>query len=245
MSITENTRGARKIVKSRSLSYHQVSAAITPAEYGGLQKAYDHLNAELFANALPDCFIKRKANSLGYFSPDRFSGRVGTFGKHELALNPDRFVSQTDEQCQTLAHEMTHAWQQHCGTPSARGYHNKEWAAKMKEIGLQPTSTGMVGGKETGQRMGDYIIPGGQFARAFAKLAATGWKMNLQSAHRDGKAAPLNSKQKFSCPGCGQNAWGKPDLAIDCRLCGIPMLDATVRSYDSASAAHAPGGGRA
>jgi hypothetical protein len=103
----------------------------------------------------------------------------------------------------------------------------------MKENGLQPSSTGMVGGKETGQKVSDYIIPDGRFARAFAKLASTGWKLNLQSAAHSGKPASPNSKQKFTCPGCGQNAWGKPDLAIDCRLCGLPMQDASLRGGKS------------
>jgi hypothetical protein len=200
--------------------------AITPVEYGGLQKAFDHFNVVLFERALPDVFItyQRKANSAGYFSADRFSGRVGKWGKHELALNPDGFINQTDEQVtQTLVHEMVHVWQHAFGKPSGRGYHNKEWAAKMKAIGLQPSSTGMVGGKETGQRMSDCIIPDGAFEQAFARLAATGWKLNLQSAHRPGKKGGTNnSKTKFSCA-CGQNAWGKPDLAIICEPCGIPM----------------------
>jgi hypothetical protein len=75
----------------KSQSYHLQNDAITPHEYGGLQAAYDHFNKELFGNALPDVFItyQRHANSAGYFSPDRFSGRVGQFDKHELALNPD------------------------------------------------------------------------------------------------------------------------------------------------------------
>ena len=94
----------------------------------------------------------------------------------------------------------------------------------MKAIGLQPSNTGMVGGKETGQQMSHYIIPGGPFAKAFAKLAATGWKLNLQSAHRPGAKGGTNSKTKFTCPACGQNAWGKPDLAIICKPCGADML---------------------
>jgi predicted SprT family Zn-dependent metalloprotease len=211
------------------LSYDQPPSAITAVEYGGLQKAYDHFNTELFTGAIPDSFItyQRKANSAGSFSPNRFASRIGGSGKPELSLNPDGFIGQTDEQiCQTLVHEMTHHWQHYCGRPPARSYHNKEWAAKMKEIGLQPSSTGMVGGKETGQHMSDYIIPGGRFTRAFAKLAATGWKLNLQSAAQGGKVAGPNSKQKFTCPGCGQNAWGKPDLAIDCRPCRRPMVEA-------------------
>jgi len=230
-----NPTGIKALSCSRS--YDQVPSAITPVEYGGLQKAYDHFNAELFAGALPDCFktYQRKANSAGYFAPDRFSSRVGDFDRHELALNPDGFVGLTDEQiCQTLVHEMAHAWQEHFGASAARGYHNKEWAAKMKECGLQPSSTGMIGGEETGQHMSDYIIPSGQFARAFAELAATGWKLNLQSAHHERRAVLPNSKQKFACPGCGQNAWGKPDLAIDCRLRGLSMLapGRSVISYD-------------
>ena len=207
-------------------------AAITPVEYSGLQEAFDRFNSALFDGALPDVFItyQRKAHSAGYFSPDRFSARVGEFGKHELALNPDGFIGQTDEQvCQTLAHEQTHVWQHVFGTPSARGCHNREWAAKMKSIGLQPSSTGMVGGKETGQHMSDYIIPGGPFTKAYAELAAIGWKLNLQSAHRAGPPKVADSKTKFTCAGCGQNAWGKPDLAIVCEPCGLKMLAANLQ----------------
>src|SRR5262245_57993587 len=155
----------------RSRSYERKTdkpIAITPVEYSGLQEAYDHFNGALFAGELPDVFItyQRKANSHGYFAPDRFTARIGQFGKHELALNPDAFIGESEEQvCHTLVHEMTHVWQHVAGKPSARGYHNAEWAAKMKAIGLQPSSTGMVGGKETGQRMLDYVIPEGPFTK--------------------------------------------------------------------------------
>ena len=209
--------------------------SITQVEYNGVQEAFDHFNATLFDGTLPDVFItyQRKAHSAGYFAANRFSGRIGKFGKHELALNPDGFIGQTDAQiCQTLVHEMTHVWQHAFGEPSARGYHNKEWAAKMKQIGLQPSSSGMVGGKETGQRMSDYVIPDGPFAQAYAKLAATGWKLILESAHRPGdRPKGPESKTKFTCRDCGQNAWGKPDLAIVCELCRVKMLSA--RSYDA------------
>jgi predicted SprT family Zn-dependent metalloprotease len=216
--------------------------AITPIEYGSLQDAFDHFNRELFAGELPDLLIdyQRRARTGGYFSPERFSARGGDFRKHELALNPDAFVGKSDEFiCSTLVHEMTHEWQQEFGTPPKRAYHNKEWAAKMKSIGLQPAANGMVGDKETGQAMSHYIIPDGAFTKVFAALAATGWKLNLQSAHRPGKHKGPNSKTKFTCTSCGQNAWGKPDLDIMCRPCGLPMLDAAaagdLRSYDQAA----------
>jgi hypothetical protein len=205
----------------------QKDGAITPIEYSGLQGAYDGFNAALFEGALPDVFItyQRKAHSFGYFAADRFSGRVDKFGRHELALNPDGFISRSDKEiCSTLVHEMVHVWQQVEGTPSAGSYHNREWAAKMKSIGLQPSSTGMVGGKETGQRMSHYVIESGAFDLSYERLAATGWKLNLQSAHRPGPKGGVNSKTKFTCPTCGQNVWGKPGTAVLCMDCCLEKL---------------------
>ena len=62
--------------------------------------------------------------------------------------------------------------------PSGR-YHDRQWAGKMKDIGLQP---GEPGGKETGQSVSHYIIAGGAYAKAFAKLAATGFQLHSESA---------------------------------------------------------------
>src|SRR5262249_12572316 len=146
--------------------------------------------------------------------------------RHELSLNPDHFVGRSDaEIASTLVHEMVHCWQRQYGKPGSYGYHNKEWAAMMKLVGLQPSNTGGVGGKETGQQMSHYVIPNGVFTKAFAMLAATGWKLNLESAHRDGpEGGRKSSKTKFSCSSCGQNAWGKPDLAVTCTPCRIEMV---------------------
>jgi predicted SprT family Zn-dependent metalloprotease len=208
--------------------------AITPIEYNSLQVAYDFLNAELFAAGLPDVFIvlQRRAHSAGYFAPDRFSGRGIKLDRHELALNPDAFIGRSDKDIvSTLAHEQCHVWQKTFGNYSARGYHNKQWAAKMKSVGLQPSSTGMVGGRETGQHMSHYIIPGDVFEKAYKKLSATGWKLKLQSAHQRGDDRGRNSKTKFTCAKCRQNAWGKPDLAILCKPCRLEMrsTETTVR----------------
>ena len=63
----------------------------------------------------------------------------------------------------------------------------------IKMIGRQPSSTGAVGGKETAHRVTHYIIPDGPFTKAFAEPAATGWKLNLQSAHRPERAAALTT----------------------------------------------------
>jgi hypothetical protein len=214
------------MTKTTKVRPYERKEAITPIEYGGLQQAYDHFNATLFGCKLRDCFMvyQRRASSAGHFSANRYSGRTEKSDQHELSLNPDGFIGKTDLQIlQTLVHEMTHAWQRDHGQPSARGYHNAEWSEKMKSIGLYPSSTGMVGGRETGQRMSDYIIPDGPFVRSYERLAATGWRLNLQSAPYSNPTKAPKSKDKFTCKSCGQNAWGKPDLAIICKHCGIQM----------------------
>jgi hypothetical protein len=209
---------------------------ITPVEYSGLQEAYDHFNKELFSGSLPDVFItyQRRAHSLGYFANDRFAGRISKSGAHELALNPDGFVGETDRKiCSTLVHEQVHVWQHTHGKPASRGYHNRQWADAMKAVGLQPSSTGKPGGRQTGQCMSHYIIDGGEFSQSYDRLAATGWRLNLQSAHRPGPRGGVTSKTKFSCTVCGQNAWGKPDLQIGCLVCGVEMRPVRPLGHDA------------
>jgi predicted RNA-binding Zn-ribbon protein involved in translation (DUF1610 family) len=199
------------------------TAAITITEYQGFQTAYDFFNRELFGGSLPQVLVtlQRHANTRGYFSPERFAGRIDKAAVHELALNPDGFASRSDEEIlSTLVHEMCHVWQQTHGKAPRRSYHDRQWAAKMREIGLQPSSTSEPGGKETGQSVSHYSISGGPYARAYGKLAAQGFQLHWQSAPRDkqGKAKKA-SKTKFTCPECGQNAWAKPDALLLCGEC--------------------------
>src|SRR2546427_3077583 len=191
------------------------TAAITVTEYQGFQKAYDFFNRELFEGSLPQVLVtlQRHANTRGYFSPERFHGRIGKAAVHELALNPDSFTGRTDEMIlSTLAHEMAHVWQQAYGKAPRRGYHDRQWAVKMREIGLQPSSTGEPGGKETGQSVTHYIIPCGRYAKAHAKLAGQGFTLHWQSIPAAEQARGKKSrKTKFTCPECGENAWAEPD----------------------------------
>jgi hypothetical protein len=198
-------------------------AVVTLTEYQGFQEAYDFFNRELFGGSLPQVLVtlQRQANSPGYFSPERFSGRIDEAVVHELALNPDNFIGRSDELIlSTLVHEMCHVWQQTHGKPPRRNYHDRQWAAKMREIGLQPSHTGEEGGKETGQSMSHYILPDGRYAEAFAKLAAQGFQLHWQSvpASEQGRAK-RPSKVKYTCPECGQNAWAKPGALLLCGEC--------------------------
>jgi ribosomal protein S27AE len=113
---------------------------------------------------------------------------------------------------------MCHVWQETFGKAPRKGYHDRKWAAKMKEVGLQPSSTGEEGGAETGQSVSHYIIPEGHFAQAYAKLAASGFHLHWQSIPASGRAVKP-TRMKFTCPECGQNAWAKPDARLICGQC--------------------------
>jgi SprT-like family len=196
---------------------------ITQAEYRAFQDAYDFFNTELFADSLPPVLVtlQRHAKTYGYFSPDRFVGRTEKEAAHELALNPDHFGRSDELILSVLVHEMAHVWQKTHGKMPQRGYHDRQWAEKMRQIGLQPSSTNEPGGKETGPHMGHYVIEGGPFARAFAKLQATGFRLRWQSRTQDDptRKAKKASKTKFTCPECAQNAWAKPDAQLICGAC--------------------------
>ena len=197
--------------------------SITHTEYRAFQRAYDFFNAELFEGSLPPVLVtlQRKANARGYFSPDRFTGRTERGSAHELAMNPDCFTGRSDEGIlSTLVHEMVHVWQETYGNKPTRCYHDRHFAAKMIEIGLQPSNTGEPGGKQTGQKMTHYIIGEGRYARGYAKLSSKGFHLNWQSTIQ-GKLgrAKAESKSKFSCLQCGQNAWAKATAKLICGIC--------------------------
>ena len=196
---------------------------ITEGQYRAFQQAYDFFNAELFGGTLSPVLVtlQRHAKARGYFSPERFTGRIDKAAAHELAMNPDTFTGRSDEDIlSTLAHEMAHVWQQAHGKPPRRSYHDRQWAAKMKEIGLQPSTTAAPGGKETGQAVTHYILPGGPYAKAYARLKATGFQLHWQSAPQGEQAkAKKASKTKYTCPECGQNAWAKPGTLLICGDC--------------------------
>lgn len=219
----------------------------TAAAYGVLQAAYDFFNAELFNGELPPCLItfQRHRGAYGYYSPHRFS-LVGEDGvtTDEIALNPAHFAERpTVDTLSTLVHEMVHLWQQHFGKPPRRCYHDRQWAEKMKLIGLHPTSTGLPGGRETGPSMTHYIVAGGPYEAAFIKwaavvdtplfqdnafrLAAGGSGSGTAGTGTSGKGSDVEkkraSKTKFTCPNCETNAWGKPGLFIICGECSVRM----------------------
>lgn len=193
----------------------------TTSQYGNIQLAYDYFNDKLFDGKLAQCMLTLRGQNkrcMGLFHAEQWQGTKEDDKCHEIALTPCNLSRPLEDVFSTLVHEMVHLWQQDHGTPSRNGYHNKEWGAKMKDVGLYPSDTGKEGGKETGQQMTHYVIEGGPFYVAFKdmpeeiKLPWIG--VPLQEKDKKGK-----NKVKYVCT-CDDKVWGKPGLEIRCDVCG-------------------------
>ena len=207
-----------------------------------LQEAYDFFNQALFENRLPPCLIllHRKTGTHGYYWPEQFRAISDEQQKlDEIALNPTTLNRGDRLVLSTLVHEMVHLWQRHFGKPSRNGYHNRQWAKEMRRVGLMPTDTGEVGGKQTGQSVTHYIIQNGLYDVTFERWSKQArpllWTGEEETYHvsRGGrrrtiagtgkqKERPI-SKQKFSCPKCQLNAWAKPSANLLCGDCFLKM----------------------
>ncbi|MFZ5682772.1 MAG: SprT-like domain-containing protein [Pseudomonadota bacterium] len=211
-----------------SLSSNWRAVDPTTATYAHLRHAYGFLSL-LFSDPLPPCLItfQRKTGSMGYFSHKKFTSYDGVIFADEIALNPLHFALGDKETLSTLVHEMVHLWQHHFGTVSGDCYHNEQWAQKMLSIGLIPSHTGKVGGRQMGQRMSHYIDPGGRFDQAANELIAKGFVVayveQLTPEQKVLKLKKNASKTRFSCR-CGQRIWGKPGTAATCSRCKQPFV---------------------
>ena len=196
---------------------------ITTKQYKSLDDAYAYFNKKLFGNKLPDCMItlQRHAKAFGFLHPDKFADRETGAPISELALNPDKFADRSDmEILATVAHEMCHIQQIMFGDPPRRGYHDKEFAALMGNIGLQVSSTGEAGGAITGQHMHHYIIDGGKFEITAGAFLLGEKKLLVNSLPEiKEKKERKKTRIKYTCPECGVNMWGKKGANIMCGDC--------------------------
>jgi predicted SprT family Zn-dependent metalloprotease len=258
----------------------------TPSQqiYSAVEMAYAHFNKTLFGGMLPYSLIvlQRQPKMMGYVSHSRWIN-ASKETTDELAINPEYFLGfPLIEIMQTLVHEQCHIWQNHFGNPGRRGYHNKEWADKMQDVGLMPSHTGAPGGNKTGEKMNDYVILGGRFQQEFEALITSGFQLpwldrmpvkNQRSLinifDRMGNPADLakhetskflmpaggellsidesnivnegkvndlfialtvdeskrNTRIKYRCSSCGNQAWGRPSMNINCGDCNIRFLE--------------------
>lgn len=203
--------------------------------YDVLRDAFNFFNAELFNGELSDCLIilHRHRNAYGYFCADRMAEANGQIDGtknpvkakvHEIALNPQHIRSRKAiETFSTLVHEMVHQRQQEHGKPPKGAYHNKQWAAMMKDAGLYPSDTAAPGGAETGRYVSHYIVKGGVYETAFAKFVKSRDLTLFGDLPFAQKAKAKTSKHKFECPDCGQCCWGKETGKFVCGECEVDM----------------------
>ena len=224
---------------------------ITKNQFISLENIYSYYNKILFNGTLPDCIINlsRHGGAYGFFISKYWkSQRDNNITAHEISINPDHINRPEIDWHSTLVHEMCHLWQEEFGKPGRKFYHNRQWADKMEELGLMPSSTGKPGGSCIGQSMSHYIIEYGHFHLAFNDLFKTNlsagdlYDFRLLYKPTVGKnpAKPLNpdddnndtaaddegkagKRIKYTCD-CGNNVWGKAGLNITCCDCKTMFL---------------------
>jgi predicted SprT family Zn-dependent metalloprotease len=192
------------------------------------QGLWEYFNRELFGEELSGEVLlnfSRKGKVLGFFAPDRWEGRDGQGSIHEISLNPDYLKRDFKAVMGTLVHEMCHQWQHENGTAARKGFHNKEWGRKMKDVGLFPSSTGQEGGKETGDKVSHYVVEGGKFEEKYGvmreelKLPFIAVDSTIQKVKKVAK----KSKFRYACGECGLRVWAKEGVKVTCGECGVEL----------------------
>ncbi len=218
MGVTPSRRAV-----SASRASRPRSDAPTPAQFGAYSGMFDYFNQRLFGGSLPSVLLNfsRLNRAYGFFAPERWAGN-GQQRAHEISLNPQHIKTRSPEEvASTLVHEMVHLWQHEQGQPSRTGYHNREWATKMLEVGLVPSDTGQPGGKQTGQHMTHYIDPKGAFACAWSSMPGELWLPWAGIPEGERRRTPRTpSKFAYECPKGHGKVWGKPGLDLNCGVCG-------------------------
>ena len=193
---------AEKIRLAAGSSKYAKDAKPTDELYSALDRAFQHFNKELFGGALPRPVFtfQRRRGTFGFFAAARWDNEHGALAD-EIALNPQHFYDRTlEEVLSTLVHEQCHMWQHHHGEPGRGHYHNREWAEKMKEVGLYPSTTGEPGGKETGDRMSPLHRAGQPVYEGMQQIDRQGFHPALEGT--DGTARQFRGMRqaKRPCP---------------------------------------------
>lgn len=201
---------------------------ITGAQFTAVQSIYQYFNDALFGGKLNGCLLNfsRKSKAYGFFAPNRWGKSGAERDIHEISLNPEHLSRTPKAVISTLVHEMAHLWQQDFGK-SSPGYHNRQWAEKMKEIGLFPSSTGAEGGKQTGKNCSHYIIVGGPYDRLYDAMPPEFIYPFVCISESGPLAASKKGKNKvkYTCT-CDTNIWGKPGLNVHCPDCDEDFQEA-------------------
>lgn len=133
---------------------------------------FDYLNKGAFNGELKRAMLvfSRNTRSLGgYFSPDKWENENGERA-HEIGVNAN-VIAENDavEITQIILHEMVHMWQWDHGTRPRMGYHDKQFAEKCREVGLEPVAPD---GRDVGQKISTSVIDGGLAEKLIIEMPA-------------------------------------------------------------------------
>lgn len=202
-----------------------------------LQRAFDHFNATLFDNVLPHAVLTltRLRKYAGMFAPKRWAEageKDANF--HEIQLDAVVLREKGDmEALSTLVHEMAHLAVHVSGKgPKKGGYHCKNWARLMNDLGLPPVAVvkgKLVPGKETGANCTNTIDPDGVFMAEANKLFKQGFAFTWSGVAeaekpKQEKSKKAGAKVAHTCPSCEDKAWGKASLKLVCGVCDEKMI---------------------
>ncbi|WP_060515478.1 hypothetical protein [Pseudomonas sp. NBRC 111132] len=193
-----------------------------------LQHAYHAINERFFSGALPGCEIgfSTRHGSEGHYRPGALPSGELCPALDQIAIGAHLSSSKMIE---SLAHQACHQYRQHSGPPPRRSYHDQVWAEKMVEIGLQPSSTGMPGGRVTGQKVSHYLLEGGGLSLLIRELHDQGLNINLAGAAGPAGAGLRSANKKawartkYTCAGCNKSVLGGDQFNLVCGDCQLPL----------------------
>ena len=188
------------------------------------QDIFDFFNDNLFNGELPPVilnFSRSSAKTIAFFKPNTWTPEENPDVEdrlHELSLTP-RFLNRSKKETfSTIVHEQCHLWQHTFGKKKSRaGYHNREWADKMLEVGLKPISGN---GGMTGQSVTHDIIAEGKFEKVFM-VSEKELRLPFIVLNEDRKKASRQTRSKYYCDKCLAIVYGKKDLKIFCGDCDV------------------------
>jgi hypothetical protein len=210
----------------------------TTEQNEALSGAFEIINLQLFGGALnhPMIIFTRNSQSIGgYFSPDKWRNEDGE-KVHEIAMNANTMKDDIVDLMDTFIHECVHLWQHDNGKPGRGGYHNKQWADKCREVGLEPKD--LKTGKDTGDSITTTLVESGRAEQCIAEMpedVILPWMadpMQVPEQQPPGTPPPQGEEKpkkkgraKYSCPVCFLNAWAKPNALILCGECNQRLIE--------------------
>lgn len=192
-------------------------------------RLFDFFNDELFSSELDrdriilNCSRSAGRSTLGFYmgllqeNRGAWIQKDGDEQKAEISMNPAKMAGFSFEKIMaTFVHEMCHFWQDLFGSSGKRGYHNREWAEKMLEVGLTPINN-KDPSKTTGMSMYHKITENGRFSQVIKKLPE---ELRLPFLGlNNARPSKKTGYQKWICPECKQICRAKDSAQLACMPC--------------------------